>query len=138
MSCHNTGRAGSNKKKRTIAIISGAGVGVAGIAYVSLAANPVAAAAIPAVLAFAACPAMCAAMGGAMWMSRRFKKRNNNSIMQTQPLNNNAKELATKNLEVESQSVGDNNNEIFQVQYQNKLKRKVLKRKMINMLKSIF
>jgi hypothetical protein len=65
---------------------------------------------------------MCAAMGGAMWMSRRFKKRNNdnNSIMHTQPLNSNANELATKNLEVESQSGGDNNNnEIFQVQYQN-------------------
>jgi hypothetical protein len=102
------GRGGSNKK-RMIAIISGAGVGAAGIAYVSLAANPVAEAAIPAVLAFAACPAMCAAMGGAMWMSRRFKKRNNNSIMQTQPLNDNANELATKNLEVESQSGGDDN-----------------------------
>jgi hypothetical protein len=116
MSCH-----GNNRKR--IAIIAGAGTGAAGvITYASLAANPVAAAALPAVLAFAACPAMCATMGGAMWMSRRFKKRNNdnNSIMHTQPLNSNANELATKNLEVESQSGGDNNNnEIFQVQYQN-------------------
>ncbi len=44
---------GQSKKK--IAIISGAGIGIAGIAYVSLVSNPVAAAAIPAVLAFAAC-----------------------------------------------------------------------------------
>jgi hypothetical protein len=34
-----------------------------------LAANPVAEAAIPAVLALAACPAMCAAMGGAKYGS---------------------------------------------------------------------
>ena len=74
MSCHNTGRAGSNKKRR-IAIISGAGAGVAGIAYVSLIANPVAEAAIPAVLALASCPAMCAAMGGAMWFRRQFFKK---------------------------------------------------------------
>ena len=65
---------GGGSKKRTIAMISGAGAGVAGIAYVSLMANPGATAAIPAILAFAACPAMCAAMGGAMWLSRRFSK----------------------------------------------------------------
>jgi hypothetical protein len=67
MSCHNMG---GGSKKRTIAMISGAGAGVAGIAYVSLMANPGATAAIPAILAFAACPAMCAAM----WLSRRFSK----------------------------------------------------------------
>jgi hypothetical protein len=86
MSCHNMIRAGSNKK-RMIAIISGAGVGAAGIAYVSVAANPIAAAAIPALLAFAACPAMYAAMGGAMWLSRRFSKRNNQTEVQ-QPVVN--------------------------------------------------
>jgi hypothetical protein len=47
-------------------MISGAGTGAAGIAYVSLTANPGAVAAIPAILAFAVCPAMYAAMGGAM------------------------------------------------------------------------
>lgn len=106
---------GGHSKKRIIAIISGAAIAATGIAYVSLAANPVAAAVIPTVLAFAACPAMCAAMGGAMWLSRRFKKRNNNNIMQTQSLNNNVNELATKNLGVESQSGGDNNKEMVQV-----------------------
>jgi hypothetical protein len=91
------GRAGSNKKM--IAIISGAGVGVAGIAYVSLAANPVAAAAIPAVLAFAACPAMCAAMGGAMWLSRRFSKRKNQTEVQ-QPIVNSKEEVALAKTEI--------------------------------------
>lgn len=76
MSCHNMG-GGGRSKKRKIAIISGAGIAVTGIAYVSLMANPVAAAIIPAVLAFAACPAMCAAMGGAMWLNRRISKRKN-------------------------------------------------------------
>jgi hypothetical protein len=70
MSCRS-----SNRKK--IAIIAGAGAGVAGISYASLAANPVAAAALPVVLVFAACPAMCAAMGGIMWLNRRMSKRKN-------------------------------------------------------------
>jgi hypothetical protein len=73
MSCH-----GNNRKR--IAIIAGAGAGAAGvITYASLAANPVAAAALPAVLAFAACPAMCAAMGGIMWINRRFSKKRGNA-----------------------------------------------------------
>jgi hypothetical protein len=59
MGCH------GNNRKRRIAIIAGAGaVGI--ITYASLTANPVAAAALPIVLAFAARPAMCAALGGAM------------------------------------------------------------------------
>ena len=110
MSCYNTGRAGSNKK-RMIAIISGAGVGVAGISYVSLAANPVAAAAVPAVLVFAACPAMCAAMGGAMWLSRRFSKRKNQTHVQQSAVN--SKEEAA---EVKTQSEDSNQHVIYQQQ----------------------
>jgi hypothetical protein len=69
MSCH-----GNNRKR--IAIIAGAGAGAAGvIIYASLAANSVAAAALPAVLGFAACPAMCAAMGGIIWLNHRFSKK---------------------------------------------------------------
>jgi hypothetical protein len=83
MSCHS-----SNRKR--IAIIAGAGAGATGvITYVSLAANPVAAAALPVVLAFAACPAMCAAMGGIMWLSRRMSKKKNMMILlqeQQQPI----------------------------------------------------
>jgi hypothetical protein len=107
MSCHNTERAGSNKK-RMIAIISGAGVGVAGVAYVSLVANPVAAAAIPAILAFAACPAMCAAMGGAMWLSRRFSKRKNQTQVQQSVVN--SKEEAA---EVKTQSKDSNQHVVY-------------------------
>ena len=113
MSCR-----GSNRRR--IAIIAWAGAGVAGIAYASLAANPVAAAALPVVLVFAACPAMCAGMWGAMWLGRRLKKRNN--VMQAQVLRNNADESAAKDRKVESQSVDDK--EIVQVQYQNQRKRK--------------
>jgi hypothetical protein len=86
MSCQ-----GNNRKR--IAIIAGAGAGAAGvITYVSLAANPVTAAALPVVLAFAACPAMCAAMGGAMWLGRRFSKRKNQAQVQQQPVVNSKEE----------------------------------------------
>jgi hypothetical protein len=108
MSCHNR-RGGS--KKRTIAIILGAGVGAAGIAYVSLAANPIAAAAIPAVLAFAACPAMCATMDGAMWLSRRFSKRKNQTQVQQSVVN--SKEEAA---EVKTQSKDSNQHVVYQLQ----------------------
>jgi hypothetical protein len=111
MSCHNTGRAGSNKKKRLIAIISGAGIGVAGVAYFSLVANPVAEAAIPAVLAFAACPAMCAATGGAIWLSRCFSKRKNQTQVQQSVVN--SKEEAA---EVKTQSKDSNQHVVYQQQ----------------------
>jgi uncharacterized membrane protein YciS (DUF1049 family) len=91
MSCH-----GNNRKR--IAIIAGAGAGAAGvITYASLASNPVAAAALPAVLAFAACPAMCAAMGGIMWLNRRISKKKGNAqlIQQKQK----TKEEEVSNLE---------------------------------------
>jgi Na+/melibiose symporter-like transporter len=75
MSCH-----GGNRKRT--AIIAGAVAGAAGvITYVSLAANPVAAAALPVVLAFAACPAMCAAMGGIMWLNHRMSKKKKNKTI---------------------------------------------------------
>jgi hypothetical protein len=100
MSCH------SNNRKR-IAIIAGAGAGAAGvITYISLAANPVAAAALPVVLAFAACPAMCAAMGGTMWLSRRFAKRKNQAQIQP-PIANSKEEISsaakTESIESEQQ-----------------------------------
>jgi hypothetical protein len=38
--------------------------------------NPTIAAAIPVLLSFAACPLMCAAVGGLMWFSRRSSKIN--------------------------------------------------------------
>jgi len=38
--------------------------------------NPAIAAALPALLSFAVCPLMCAAVGGLMWFSRRSSKSN--------------------------------------------------------------
>jgi hypothetical protein len=101
MSCH-----GNNRKR--IAIIAGAGASAAGvITYLSLAANPVAAAALPVVLVFAACPAMCVAMGGAMWLSRRFSKRKNQGQgRQQQPVVNSKEEISaakTESIESEQQ-----------------------------------
>lgn len=123
MSCHN----GNNRKR--IAIFAGIGAaGAAAIGYASLAANPAAAAALPAVIAFAACPAMCAAMGGAMWLSRRFKKRNN--VMLAQTVKNDNKDVNEEQLLAataktdEKQSLDDNGKEIAQVQYPNKRKLK--------------
>jgi uncharacterized membrane protein YciS (DUF1049 family) len=96
MSCH------GNNRKRRIAIIAGGGaVGV--ITYASLTANPVAAAALPVALAFAACPAMCAAIGGAMWLSRRISKGKNQA--QIQQLVVNSKEEA---VEVKTESIDRN------------------------------
>jgi hypothetical protein len=101
---------GNNRKR--IAIIAGAGAGAAGvITYVSLAANPVAAAALPVVLVFAACPAMCAAMGGAMWLSRRFSKRKNQAQVQQEPVVNSKEEA----VEVKTESI-----ESEQLTYQQK------------------
>ena len=86
---------GYNRKR--IAIIAGAGAGAAGvITYVSLAANPVAAAALPVVLVFAACPAMCAAMGGVIWLSRRFSKRKNQAQIQQPVVNSKEEEVEVK------------------------------------------
>jgi hypothetical protein len=86
---------GNNRKR--IAIIAGAGAGAAGvITYVSLAANPVAAAALPVVLVFAACPAMCAAMGGVIWLSRRFSKRKNQAQIQQPVVNSKEEEVEVK------------------------------------------
>ena len=100
MSCHNFG--GGHSKKRKIAIISGVGIAASGIAYVSVAANPVAAAAIPAVLAFAACPAMCAAMGGAMWLNRRISKRKNQAQIQQHVVNSKEEPLDVKTESIDS------------------------------------
>jgi hypothetical protein len=88
-------------------MISGAGAGAVGIAYISLTANPGATAAIPAVLAFAACPAMCAAMSGAMWLSRRFSKRKNQTQVQQQPIVNSKQEVvaAAKTEGIESKQI---------------------------------
>jgi hypothetical protein len=103
MSCHNMGGGGRRSKKRIIAIISGAGIAVTGIAYVSLATNPVAAAVIPAILA---------AMGGAMWLNRRISKRKNQTQVQ-QPVVNSKEEGAA---EVKTESIDSNQ----QVAYQHK------------------
>lgn len=71
MSC-NTGRL----TKRKIIVLSLLGVGIAAGTYfaISTTNNPAVAAAVPALAAFAICPAMCAAMGGLIWFMNRSSK----------------------------------------------------------------
>jgi hypothetical protein len=78
MSC-DTGRLTKRKK---IILFSSLGAGGAAATYFVLTASnsPIAAAAIPTALAFGACPLMCAAMGGVMWLSGRLSKNKNNHI----------------------------------------------------------
>jgi len=82
MSC-STGRI----TKKKIAIFSSIGVLIVVGTYFAFVTtnNPAVAAAIPALLSFAACPAMCVVVGGIMWFSSRFSrnknKYNNNILM---------------------------------------------------------
>jgi len=74
---------GSGKiTKKKIAIFSsiGIGIGITALSYIALTTtnNPILAATMPAVLGFAACPAMCVAMGGGMWFMNRLSKKKNN------------------------------------------------------------
>jgi hypothetical protein len=79
MSCHGSNEGNS---KRRIAIISTVCAGAAGIvAYVS-STNPAFAATLSALLVFAACPVMCAAMGGIMWLNRRLSKKKAMKMLQ--------------------------------------------------------
>ena len=80
MSCGNNSgdNAGRRFSKRRIAILSTIGVGAAGAAYLSVTVNPAIGAYISVLLAFAACPAMCAAMSVTMWLSRRSSKKKSN------------------------------------------------------------
>lgn len=71
MSC-NTGRL--TKKKIILLSLLVAGVAL-GIYFVFLTTNnPIIAAAVPAIAAFAICPAMCAIMGGLIWVMNRSSK----------------------------------------------------------------
>lgn len=74
MSC-STGRI----TKKKIAIFSSIGVLIVVGTYFAFVTtnNPAVAAAIPALLSFAACPAMCMALGGIMWFSSRFSRNKN-------------------------------------------------------------
>lgn len=61
--------------KKRIAIFSSIGAGVGIASYAAFTINPAFGAAVPGLLIFAPCPAMCAAMGGAMWLQKRLSKK---------------------------------------------------------------
>jgi hypothetical protein len=75
--------------KKKIAIFSSIDIGIAALTYIAFITtnNPVLAAAMPAVLGFAACPAMCIAMGGAMWFMNRLSKNKNKNSSNNQTVN---------------------------------------------------
>lgn len=74
MSCNST-----RKPLKKIIIILAMVIGIGASTYFVFSAtnNPVFAASIPLIMSFAACPLMCAAMGGSMWLMKRYKKRSN-------------------------------------------------------------
>jgi hypothetical protein len=74
MSC-STGRI----TKKKIAIFSSIGFLIAVGTYFAFMTtnNPAVAAAIPALLSIAVCPAMCVAAGGVMWLSGHFARNKN-------------------------------------------------------------
>jgi hypothetical protein len=97
MSCDNGSENNTERRfsKKRIAILFTIGAGVAGAGYISFTTNPAIGASVSAILAFAACPAMCAAMGGSMWLSRRFskkKKQHGRQVQQQQLLEQETKE----------------------------------------------
>jgi uncharacterized membrane protein YhiD involved in acid resistance len=81
MSCSDDSENNSGRRfsKKRIAILSTMGAGAVGALYLSVTTNPAIGAPIYAILAFAACPTMCAAMGGSMWLSRRLSKKKGNA-----------------------------------------------------------
>lgn len=74
MSCNST-----RKPLKKIILILAMVIGIGAITYFIFSAtnNPVFAASIPLIMSFAACPLMCAAMGGSMWLMNRYKNKNN-------------------------------------------------------------
>lgn len=68
---------GRNTKRKVI-FFSVIGIAVIAASYgVFIAANNGAALALSGILGFAACPAMCAIMGGGMWIASRFGSKRN-------------------------------------------------------------
>jgi hypothetical protein len=76
MASCNTGKI---KTKKKIIIFSSIGLGIAAATYLAFTTtnNPAVAAAIPALLSISVCPAMCAAVGGGIWLKNRFSKNKN-------------------------------------------------------------
>lgn len=74
MSC-NLGKT-SIKKKVTIFSFVGLSIAIATYLAFMTTNNPAIASALPALLSLAACPLMCAVIGGIMWFSRRSSTRN--------------------------------------------------------------
>lgn len=78
MACNNGGLGRMNRKK--IMVLSSVGAGIAAASYAALTLNPLAGVAAPLILAFVACPAMCATMGGVMWIRERMAKKKASSM----------------------------------------------------------
>ncbi|MDQ6724545.1 MAG: hypothetical protein M3Z01_09860 [Thermoproteota archaeon] len=75
MSCNN-----EKSSRRKIILLSSIALGIALVSYLIFTTtnNPAMAATILTFLPFAACPSMCIAMGGAMWVSNRVIKNQRN------------------------------------------------------------
>src|SRR6059036_348961 len=77
MSCCDNGRI----TRKKIIVFSSIGIAIVGASYfVFTSTNSGATLALTGLLGFAACPAMCATMGGAMWMASRLGSKKNQNV----------------------------------------------------------
>jgi hypothetical protein len=86
---------GKMSRKRKVTIFSSVGLAAAITSYLTFITtnNPAIASALPALLSLAACPFMCAIMGGIMWFSRRSSTSNKGNNHNTQ-IATNTKDIA--------------------------------------------
>ncbi len=79
MSCCNNGKI--NRKKMVIFSLVAGGIAVSSY-FLIFTTNIAAAATLPVLAGFAACPLMCAAMGGGMWLSSRLSRNKHKASLQ--------------------------------------------------------
>lgn len=87
MSCNNT-----RKPLKKIIVILATVIGMGVITYFVFSAtnNPVFAASIPLIMSFVACPLMCVAMGGSMWLMNQYaSKKKSTKETKLRPIENN-------------------------------------------------
>jgi hypothetical protein len=86
---------GKTSTKRKVTIFSFVGLAIAIATYLALIStnNPAIASALPVLLSLAACPLMCAVIGGIMWFSRRPSTKDKGNSHNTQ-IASNTKEVS--------------------------------------------
>jgi hypothetical protein len=114
MACHS----GKTSTKKKIIIFSSMGIVMATATYLIFTTtnNPAIAASLPALLSFAICPLMCAAVGGLMWFSHRSSKSNDShKDSHNKPIATNTEEEVSCCSKEILQGINKNQNEDLEV-----------------------